>query len=163
MTVQCPWCEYEGMISSVEAHISGKQDEAHRGKVGHDLKEHLPQTEEGQETSKETSEASSFATLAEEDQETSKGTSGEVSFGELPDSEESLEDGGESTKELPESGSDSSLPPGWALVGATALFAVAILLMTSDFGSSSTEIEADDDEEEEESTADEIPLIGGRA
>lgn len=45
MAVTCPWCDYSGMVPAVEAHISGKVDEAHRGKVGHDLHDHLPQTE----------------------------------------------------------------------------------------------------------------------
>lgn len=32
-------------MSSVEAHISGKADEAHQGKVGHGFREDLPQVE----------------------------------------------------------------------------------------------------------------------
>lgn len=31
---KCPFCEYTGASSSVEAHISGKSDETHKGKVG---------------------------------------------------------------------------------------------------------------------------------
>lgn len=46
MTVDCPYCEYSGMVSAVEGHISGKSDEAHRGKVGRDLKDHLPAVED---------------------------------------------------------------------------------------------------------------------
>lgn len=56
MTVQCPFCEYEGMVASVEGHISGKSDEAHRGKVGRDLREYLPQTTE--EATEETNQES---------------------------------------------------------------------------------------------------------
>jgi len=33
---ECPFCEYSGPSSSVEAHISGKSDEAHQGRVGRD-------------------------------------------------------------------------------------------------------------------------------
>lgn len=56
MAVQCPWCDYSGMVGSVEAHISGSADEAHRGKVGHDLREYLPQTpDSGEENDSETS------------------------------------------------------------------------------------------------------------
>jgi hypothetical protein len=43
MTVKCPWCEYEGRVDSVEAHISGKCDEAHKGKVGRTFRDTLPQ------------------------------------------------------------------------------------------------------------------------
>jgi len=43
MTVKCPWCEYEGRVDSVEAHISGKCDEAHSGKVGRTFRDTLPQ------------------------------------------------------------------------------------------------------------------------
>ena len=46
MTVECPYCEYEGRVSSVEAHISGSRDEAHQGKVGQSFRESLPQLEE---------------------------------------------------------------------------------------------------------------------
>lgn len=46
MTVECPWCDYEGLLGSVEGHISSSTDEAHRGKVGKDLHQHLPQTPE---------------------------------------------------------------------------------------------------------------------
>lgn len=31
---ECPFCEYEGSTSSVEAHISGSRDEAHSGRLG---------------------------------------------------------------------------------------------------------------------------------
>lgn len=31
---ECPFCEYVGSSSSVEAHVSGKSDEPHKGKVG---------------------------------------------------------------------------------------------------------------------------------
>lgn len=34
MTATCPFCEYEGAGREVEAHISGKSDQAHQGKVG---------------------------------------------------------------------------------------------------------------------------------
>jgi hypothetical protein len=34
MTATCPFCEYEGASSEVEAHISGSSDQAHQGKVG---------------------------------------------------------------------------------------------------------------------------------
>lgn len=44
MAVECPWCEYEGLVASVEGHISSSTDDAHRGKVGKDLHQHLPQT-----------------------------------------------------------------------------------------------------------------------
>jgi len=43
MTVKCPWCEYEGRVDSVEAHISAKCDEAHKGKVGRTFRDTLPQ------------------------------------------------------------------------------------------------------------------------
>lgn len=48
MAVECPYCEYEGRVDAVEAHISGKSDDAHRGRVGADLREHLPQVEESE-------------------------------------------------------------------------------------------------------------------
>jgi hypothetical protein len=47
MTVECPYCEYEGRVSSVEAHISGSRDEAHQGRVGQSFREELPQLESG--------------------------------------------------------------------------------------------------------------------
>ena len=31
---KCPFCEYEGSSSSVEAHVSGCTDEDHEGKLG---------------------------------------------------------------------------------------------------------------------------------
>jgi hypothetical protein len=31
---ECPFCEYEGSTSSVEAHISGSGDDAHSGRLG---------------------------------------------------------------------------------------------------------------------------------
>ena len=39
----CPYCDYEGRVGSVEAHISGKCDDAHKGKVGQGFRESLPQ------------------------------------------------------------------------------------------------------------------------
>lgn len=36
MTADCPFCEYEGATRQVEAHISGRSDENHRGRVGAD-------------------------------------------------------------------------------------------------------------------------------
>jgi hypothetical protein len=50
MVVQCPHCEYEGVVSSVEAHISGKSDEAHKGHVGQSFRNSLPQVGEGDES-----------------------------------------------------------------------------------------------------------------
>lgn len=69
MTVQCPWCDYEGMVPSVEAHISGKADEVHRGKVGHDLRDHLPQTDDSGEESNESTASAMVADLPESDEE----------------------------------------------------------------------------------------------
>jgi hypothetical protein len=43
MTVKCPHCDYEGRVASVEAHISGKSDEVHRGHVGQTFRDSLPQ------------------------------------------------------------------------------------------------------------------------
>jgi len=40
---KCPHCNYEGRVDSVEAHISGKCDEAHKGKVGQGFRDSLPQ------------------------------------------------------------------------------------------------------------------------
>lgn len=40
---KCPHCDYEGPAGSVEAHISGKCDDAHKGKVGQGFRESLPQ------------------------------------------------------------------------------------------------------------------------
>jgi len=40
---KCPYCDYEGRVDSVEAHISGKCDEAHKGKVGQGFRDSLPQ------------------------------------------------------------------------------------------------------------------------
>ena len=38
MDFTCPLCgDYEGSAASVQAHISSKNDEAHRGKVGTDV------------------------------------------------------------------------------------------------------------------------------
>jgi len=179
MTVQCPWCEYEGMVPSVEAHISGKRDSAHRGKVGHDLKEHLPQVGDGGETST-TSDESSFADLPEEGKETSnesdladlpdialdspseteRGTTGsEDATQELPETEQETASLEEATQELPGSGgsADSS---GWMLVVATALFCVGIVAMTTDLGSGSSDEIGEANEDEDEPVSDDVPLIG---
>jgi hypothetical protein len=34
--LQCPFCDYRGSCGQIEAHISGKTDEAHSGKLGSD-------------------------------------------------------------------------------------------------------------------------------
>ena len=64
MTVKCPYCEYEGRVSSVEAHISGKADEAHRGKVGHGFRESLHQEEDETAESEEPAGSPGWALLA---------------------------------------------------------------------------------------------------
>ena len=47
---KCPYCDYEGRVDSVEAHISGKCDEAHKGKVGQGFRESLPQLPDGDQS-----------------------------------------------------------------------------------------------------------------
>lgn len=69
MTVECPWCDYEGVVESVEAHISSKTDDAHAGRVGYDLRDYLPQTDETGETAEESNEAPSFGNLPETGEE----------------------------------------------------------------------------------------------
>lgn len=56
VTVKCPYCEYDGTVASVEAHISGKADEAHQGKVGHGFRDDLPQIESDSVDRTETTE-----------------------------------------------------------------------------------------------------------
>lgn len=41
MDVPCPLCSYSGAPSSVEAHISSKTDEAHKGKQGREFRDEL--------------------------------------------------------------------------------------------------------------------------
>jgi hypothetical protein len=42
---ECPFCDYTGTESSVEAHISGKSDRAHKGKVGKNFSEKIQKGE----------------------------------------------------------------------------------------------------------------------
>jgi hypothetical protein len=38
---ECPYCDYEGEPASVEAHVSAKCDEAHKGKSGAECREEI--------------------------------------------------------------------------------------------------------------------------
>jgi len=83
MPVECPYCDYQGRVDSVEAHISGKCDEAHKGKVGQGFRDSLPQPADG--------------------------------HGDQPEPEAPA----------------STISPGWALIGATAVLAVAVIASTA--------------------------------
>jgi hypothetical protein len=40
----CPLCDYEGPSRSVEAHISGKADDAHAGRIGRQYRARIRET-----------------------------------------------------------------------------------------------------------------------
>lgn len=71
------------MVSSVEAHISGKADDAHRGKVGHDLRDHLPQPDDRDEPTSGTSGSPTLPDLPDRDATTSEAAGRWVLVGTL--------------------------------------------------------------------------------
>jgi len=126
--LECPFCDYGGSRRSIEAHISGKTDEAHKGKLGRQWRDSI---------------VASVAEVEDEEEdqeETSSDTDGEASFPDLDQPER-----------------ESDLPAGWALLAATVLFLVVVLVLADSGGveetTSTEEIEGDQDGEDEEQVA----------
>lgn len=134
--LECPFCDYRGSRRSIEAHISGKTDEAHKGKLGRQWRDSI---------------AASVAEVGDEgaDQEDpSSDTSEEAS---LPD--------------LDQPEGESDLPAGWALVAATVLFAVVVLFLVSDVETGSTvndgQSTVDGGQSTEEEDEEQVALLEG--
>jgi hypothetical protein len=120
---ECPYCEYEGECSSVEAHISSRTDEAHKGKMGIECREEIEEFP-GEATDEAADEAADEATDEAADEATD---------------ELSVEPVDRAGKEL------SGFSAGSALIVGSALVVVAVLVTGGSDGSSG---EADEESNE---------------
>ena len=103
----CPLCDYVGPWRSVEAHVSGSTDEAHRGEVGRNYRGRIKATVGGDDSG------------AEEAEKATPPTASEGSEDATPEA------GGNSTPE-PREGSGSL-----ALVAGTVMLGLAVVISSS--------------------------------
>ena len=106
----CPFCEYSGASSAVEAHISGKTDEEHEGKIGSNyrglIQESIDKVAEAVPGSDDAGEGGD----GDEDEEVARYPGG--SFFEDHDAAP---------------GGLEEIPASWVLVAMTVVFAVVVL------------------------------------
>ena len=168
----CPLCEdYSGAASSVEAHISRKTDDAHKGEVGRFYRDELESAESGGEEADPSGDFEGEPELDEEDradvsgldvvEDESSEDGDDERAEEVVDDETSEEiDGDDSDDEPPGAGgvevveeatekAEASGMGGWAVVIATiGLVAVAL------FGPGApTDDESEDEQQPEEDDA----------
>lgn len=131
--VGCPLCDYTGSQSSVEAHISGSKDETHRGKVGREFREEFLgasaalEDEQGEETEDGVDGASSL-------EQAYQAQRAEV---EEDESSEDVDAGGSEPPVETETVEYQGVPAGKALLVATAVFLVILVVTQTDLLASS--------------------------
>jgi len=103
----CPLCDYVGPSRSVEAHVSGSTDEAHRGEVGRNYRERIRATVGDDDSGAEEAEKATPPSASERSEDATP------------------EAGGESTAE-PREGSG-----GLALVAGTVMLGLAFVISSS--------------------------------
>lgn len=147
--VACPLgdCGYTGPMRSVEAHISGNTDDDHRGEVGRLHRESLVSQVEDEQTGEETNT----------DEQGSSGSPEVVADG----GPEQVEETGEETSD--EASDDGlSIDPGMALLAASALFLLIVVVSVwtgSEETTETGETTEETDSEESEADANEVSLL----
>lgn len=128
MVATCPMdgCDYEGAVRSVEAHISGKNDEAHEGKLGRNWRRTIE------------------ASHGDDDQPHTVGD---------PPAEDTSDDQQEAATEAASESTEAEttktglgVPPGVAVVLATVALAVVVVATSAGGGAGGVE-QADEDDE----------------